>query len=109
MPRHIACLTFDFDAMSGMIANGLTSPTPISRGEFGVIGVRAIESVTSRTRAMSAVLQFSTIMSDRQLVAPDIRSHLRVAALSPTHAMLSSQIPVCEKTNRGVRQSCFAV
>ncbi len=36
MPRHIACLTFDFDAMSGMIANGLTSPTPISRGEFGV-------------------------------------------------------------------------
>jgi peptidoglycan/xylan/chitin deacetylase (PgdA/CDA1 family) len=42
MPRHIACLTFDFDAMSGMIANGLTSPTPISRGEFGVIGVRRI-------------------------------------------------------------------
>jgi hypothetical protein len=38
MPRHIACLTFDFDAMSGMIAWGLTSPTPISRGEFGAIG-----------------------------------------------------------------------
>lgn len=42
MPRHIACLTFDFDAMSGMIANGLTSPTPISRGEFGSIGVPRI-------------------------------------------------------------------
>lgn len=35
MPRHIVCLTFDFDTMSGFIARGLTSPTPLSRGEFG--------------------------------------------------------------------------
>jgi len=28
-------LTFDFDAMSGFISRGMTSPTPISRGEFG--------------------------------------------------------------------------
>lgn len=33
--KHIVCLTFDFDAMSGWIARGMTSPTPISRGEFG--------------------------------------------------------------------------
>jgi peptidoglycan-N-acetylglucosamine deacetylase len=33
--KHIACLTFDFDAMSGWIARRMTSPTPISRGEFG--------------------------------------------------------------------------
>jgi peptidoglycan/xylan/chitin deacetylase (PgdA/CDA1 family) len=35
MARLLACLTFDFDAMSGFISRGLTSPTPISRGEFG--------------------------------------------------------------------------
>jgi peptidoglycan/xylan/chitin deacetylase (PgdA/CDA1 family) len=35
MPKHIVCLTFDFDAMSGFIARGMTSPTPVSRGEFG--------------------------------------------------------------------------
>jgi len=35
MARHIVCLTFDFDAMSGFISRGMTSPTPISRGEFG--------------------------------------------------------------------------
>lgn len=35
MGRHIACLTFDFDALSGWIARGMTSPSPISRGEFG--------------------------------------------------------------------------
>jgi peptidoglycan-N-acetylglucosamine deacetylase len=35
MGRGIVCLTFDFDAMSGWIARGMTSPGPISRGEFG--------------------------------------------------------------------------
>ena len=33
--KHIVCLTFDFDAMSGFISRGMTSPSPISRGEFG--------------------------------------------------------------------------
>jgi hypothetical protein len=38
MPRHIACLSFDFDTWSGFAARGMTTPTPTSRGEFGVIG-----------------------------------------------------------------------
>lgn len=42
MKRLIACLTFDFDAMSGMVARGLTSPTPVSRGEFGAVAVPRI-------------------------------------------------------------------
>lgn len=50
MPRHIACLTFDFDAMSGMIAWGMTSPTPISRGEFGAIGIRRILALLAKHR-----------------------------------------------------------
>lgn len=33
----IVCLSFDFDAMSGMVARGLKTPTPVSRGEFGGI------------------------------------------------------------------------
>jgi peptidoglycan-N-acetylglucosamine deacetylase len=37
MPRHIVCLTFDFDTHSGFIARGLTTPTPLSRGEFGAL------------------------------------------------------------------------
>jgi len=35
MRRHIVCLTFDFDAVSGFIARGQTSPSWMSRGEFG--------------------------------------------------------------------------
>jgi peptidoglycan/xylan/chitin deacetylase (PgdA/CDA1 family) len=35
MSKHIVCLTFDFDAISGFISRGQTSPGWISRGEFG--------------------------------------------------------------------------
>jgi peptidoglycan/xylan/chitin deacetylase (PgdA/CDA1 family) len=42
VPRHIVCLTFDFDTQSGFIARGLTTPTMLSRGEFGLIGARRI-------------------------------------------------------------------
>ncbi|MDP2241653.1 MAG: polysaccharide deacetylase [Burkholderiales bacterium] len=35
MGHHIVCITFDFDAISGWIARGMTTPGPISRGEFG--------------------------------------------------------------------------
>ena len=43
MPRHIVCLTFDFDAMSSFIARGMMSPSPISRGEFGAnVGAQRI-------------------------------------------------------------------
>ncbi len=48
MSRHIVCLTFDFDALSGFIARGLTTPTPISRGEFGVVGAARIVDLLRR-------------------------------------------------------------
>ena len=41
--RHIVCLTFDFDAISGFIARGQTTASWISRGEFGAHMV--VESV----------------------------------------------------------------
>ena len=42
MPRHIVCLTFDFDTQSGFIARGMTSATALSRGEFGLLGAQRI-------------------------------------------------------------------
>jgi peptidoglycan-N-acetylglucosamine deacetylase len=42
VPRHIVCLTFDFDTQSGFVARGMTSPTPLSRGEFGLLGAQRI-------------------------------------------------------------------
>ena len=48
MPRHIVCLTFDFDAISGFIARGMMTPTPISRGEFGVVASERILALLKR-------------------------------------------------------------
>ena len=45
VPRHIVCLTFDFDTQSGFIARGMTTPTPLSRGEFGAVASRRILGV----------------------------------------------------------------
>jgi peptidoglycan/xylan/chitin deacetylase (PgdA/CDA1 family) len=44
VPRHIVCLTFDFDTQCGFISRGLTSPNPLSRGEFGALGSQRILS-----------------------------------------------------------------
>jgi peptidoglycan/xylan/chitin deacetylase (PgdA/CDA1 family) len=48
MTRYIACLTFDFDVMSGWVARGMTTPTPISRGEFGIVGARRIVDLLAK-------------------------------------------------------------
>jgi len=42
LTRHIVCLTFDFDTASGFVARDLTTPTPLSRGEFGRVGARRL-------------------------------------------------------------------
>jgi peptidoglycan/xylan/chitin deacetylase (PgdA/CDA1 family) len=49
MPRHIVCLTFDFDTQSGFMARGMSTPTPLSRGEFGAMASgRILDFLKSR-------------------------------------------------------------
>lgn len=48
MATHVVTIGFDFDAMSGFIARGMTSPTPISRGEFGPVAVPRILELLRR-------------------------------------------------------------
>ncbi len=48
MARHLACLTFDFDVVSAWIFRGQTTPTAISRGEFGLVGAERILALLSR-------------------------------------------------------------
>ena len=42
MPQHFVCLTFDLDNASAAVARDLTSPTMISRGDFGVVATERI-------------------------------------------------------------------
>jgi peptidoglycan/xylan/chitin deacetylase (PgdA/CDA1 family) len=46
--RHLACLTFDFDVLSAWIFRGGTTPTQISRGEFGLVGAERILALLKR-------------------------------------------------------------
>lgn len=48
MGKHIVCLSFDFDALSIWIARGMTTPLPLSRGEFGVVGAQRIRKLLNR-------------------------------------------------------------
>jgi peptidoglycan/xylan/chitin deacetylase (PgdA/CDA1 family) len=50
MARHLVCLTFDFDALSGWIRREMVTPTAISRGEFGVVGSERILDLLHRYR-----------------------------------------------------------
>jgi peptidoglycan/xylan/chitin deacetylase (PgdA/CDA1 family) len=48
-PRAWVCLSFDFDAMSSWIYRGQTSPTPLSRGEYGArVGVPRVLELLDR-------------------------------------------------------------
>ena len=54
MATHIVTLGFDFDAMSGFIARGMTTPTPISRGEFGPVAVPRILALLKKYRVQAS-------------------------------------------------------
>lgn len=42
MSQHFVCLTFDLDNASAAIARDMTSPTMISRGDFGMIATERL-------------------------------------------------------------------
>lgn len=41
-------MTYDFDALSIPVAKGTTTPTPLSRGEFGLVGAERIRGLLKR-------------------------------------------------------------
>src|SRR5438477_9416601 len=48
MAQHFVCLTFDLDNTSGSIARDMTSPTMISRGDFGMVGAERLLRLLGR-------------------------------------------------------------
>jgi peptidoglycan-N-acetylglucosamine deacetylase len=47
--QHFVCLTFDLDNASPFIARGLTSPSMISRGDFGIVGTQRLLELLRQT------------------------------------------------------------
>ena len=48
MSASSVCLTFDFDAMSLWMARGMTTPGPVSRGEFAAHAIPRILDLLAR-------------------------------------------------------------
>ena len=48
MKAPLVCLTFDFDALSLWLARSMSSPTPMSRGEFGAVGAMRLVELLKR-------------------------------------------------------------
>lgn len=53
MPDLLVCITFDYDNVSSTIARGGTTPTLLSRGEFGVTGARRLLDLLGAERVPS--------------------------------------------------------
>jgi peptidoglycan/xylan/chitin deacetylase (PgdA/CDA1 family) len=53
MAPHFVCLTFDLDNASPFIAQGLTTPTMISRGDFGVVGTQRLLDLLRRYQLLA--------------------------------------------------------
>ena len=54
MTKHIVCLTFDHDNISGFISRGMTTPTPISRGDFGIVATERLLELFAKYRITHA-------------------------------------------------------
>ncbi|GAB5470488.1 MAG: polysaccharide deacetylase [Rhodospirillales bacterium] len=50
MPDRLVCLTFDQDNTSALITRGMTTPTPISRGDFGVVATQRLLALLKREK-----------------------------------------------------------
>ncbi len=86
MPRHIVCLTFDFDTESGFIARGWDSPTPLSRGEFGVMASgRILKTLKDRNLPSTWFVPGFTIESHAAASAAVVEGGHEVAHHSWAH------------------------
>jgi peptidoglycan/xylan/chitin deacetylase (PgdA/CDA1 family) len=90
MPRHLVCLTFDFDALSLWIARDITSPTPISQGEFGAVGAeRILALLASHNIAATWFIPGHTIET-----YPDLCARIHAAGHEIGHHGYAHEAPV---------------
>ena len=88
MPRHIVCLTFDHDHVSGLIARGMTSPTAISRGEYDIVVIPRLVALLERYGIKATFFTPGhTIDSTPAAVAPYVEAGHELAHHGWTHRL----------------------
>lgn len=88
MPRHIVCLTFDHDHLSGFIARGMTSPTAISRGEYDIVVIPRLVALMEKYGIKGTFFTPGhTIDSTPQAVMPYVEAGHELAHHGWTHRL----------------------
>ncbi len=88
MPRHIVCLTFDHDHLSGFIARGMTSPTAISRGEYDIVVIPRLVALMEKYGIRGTFFTPGhTIDSTPQAVMPYVEAGHELAHHGWTHRL----------------------
>lgn len=88
MARHVVCLTFDHDHMSGFIARGLTTPTAISRGEYDMVVIPRLVALLDRYGIKGTFFTPGhTIDSTPQCVMPYVEAGHELAHHGWTHRL----------------------
>jgi peptidoglycan/xylan/chitin deacetylase (PgdA/CDA1 family) len=94
MARHIVCITFDHDHLSGFIARGLTTPTAISRGEYDIVVIPRLVALLGKYGIKATFFTPGhTIDSTPQAIMPYVEAGHelaitagRIACRSPSRA-----------------------
>ena len=106
MAKRIVCLTFDFDVVSGWISRGMTTPTPMSRGEFGLVGARRILALLKKYGIRSTwFIPGHTIESFPDRAAEVVRAGHEIAHHGWTHVppVMMKRDEEEEGITRGIR------
>lgn len=108
MANHLVCLSFDFDALSIWIALGQTSPTPLSRGEFGVVGVERILKLLDNENIRATffipgqtILTFPSVCLEIHSAGHEIAHH-GFAHISPVNMGEEEELTALKKGNEAI-------
>lgn len=108
MASHLVCLSFDFDAISIWVARGETSPTPISRGEFAVVGVERILKLLDNENIQGTffipgqtVLTFPSVCGDIHSAGHEIAHH-GFEHISPVNMNKDQELTTLRKGNEAI-------
>ena len=86
MAQHFVCLTFDHDNTSSAISRDLTSPTPISRGDFGMVATdRVLELLRKHNIDSTWFMPGHTIETYPRSVASVVKAGHEIAHHGWTH------------------------
>ena len=91
MPKHFVCLSFDHDNTSSAISRELTTPTAISRGDFGMVGAdRVLELLRKHKIESTWFIPGHTIETYPASVADVVKAGHEIAHHGWTHRVPAS-------------------